>query len=447
MRLDAVILGAGPAGLGVASALAERGASLRVLEPTERAGGAVRTRREEGWTVELGPQTLQLDGPEDAALLDALGLGPEVRDADLSAARRFIAWDGGLRAIGADPTSLLRGDLLSLGGKLRLLAEVLLPRGGEPGESLLAFVERRFGREAAERLLDPMVNGVFAGDPGRLVAAHAMPLLAELEAAHRSVILGMARRRGAARRVVGFAGGLSRLTEAMAARLPADALRTGAEVARLARAGDGWDVAWREADGSEHGARARHLVITAPPWAWSSLPFDEPPAALLAEAARVDAPPVTLVVRGYDRSRVRHALDGFGLLAPRLEGRRILGVLFPSSVLPGCAPPGKALLATFLGGARSPEHAWLDDAATARLVDQELGELLGAEGPPERQWIARWRRAIPQYHHGHARFLATLAAAERDLPGLAFAGCFRGGVALMGTVRRARALGSTLGLG
>lgn len=447
MQLDAVILGAGPAGLAVASALAGRGDAFRILEPSDRAGGAVRTLREDGWTVELGPHTLQLDEPGDAAILDALGLGPEMRDADLAAARRFIAWDGELHALTASPLSLLRSGLLSLGGKLRLLAEPLVPRGGEPAESLLGFASRRLGREAAERLMDPMVNGIFAGDPGRLVAEHALPALVDLERSHGSVLLGLARRKGPPRRIVGFAGGMARLTEAMAAALPPDSLRLGAETTRIARGPAGWDIAWREADGSERGARCRHLIVTAPPWAWGSLPFDQPPARLLAEADRVAAPPVALVVRGYDRSRVEHPLNGFGLLAPRREGRKVLGVLFPSSVFPSCAPEGKVMLSCFLGGTRSPELGRLGDDALAATVDRELGELLGVRGAPERQWVARWPRSIPQYHSGHAALLDALAEAEAAEPGLTFVGCFRGGVSLMSTVRRGRALGSALAVG
>ena len=445
MHLDAIVLGAGPAGLGVASALAEQGKPVVVLEPTDRAGGAVRTRREEGWTVELGPHTLQLDEEGDSALIDALGLGAERREADTAAARRYIAWNGQLHALTGHPASLLRSSLLSMRGKLRLLAETLVPRGGEAGETLLDFTERRLGPEAADRLLDPMVNGIFAGDPGRLVAEYALPSLVALEREHRSVLLGLARRKGPPRRVIGFQGGMERLTEAMVARLPEGALRLGAQPTRLARApGGGWDIAWRELDGSERGARARQVVVTSPPWTWGTLPFDCPPTALIEEGERVPAPPVALVVRSYARDRVAHPLDGFGLLAPRGEGRRILGVLFPSSVFPGCCPPGQVLLSTFIGGARSPDLAAGDDAMLGRLVDRELGELLGAQGAPTRQWIARWRRSIPQYEHGHARLLAALDKAEREMPGLRFAGSFRGGVSLMSTLRRGRQLGAEI---
>ena len=153
------------------------------------------------------------------------------------------------------------------------------------------------------------------------------------------------------------------------------------------------------------------------------------------------------MVRGYDRSQVSHALDAFGVLLPRVEQRRILGVLFPSSVFPGGTPEGKVQLATFIGGAREPGLGRLDDAGLRGIVDSELADLLGAQGAPEREWIARWPRAIPQYNHAHGRFLAAMEAAEAGQPGLRFAGCFRGGVSLMSTLRRGAELGSALGRG
>lgn len=447
MELDALVLGAGPAGLAAASALAERGGKVMVIEPSGRTGGAVRSVAEDGWTVELGPHTLQLETEEDARLLEHLGLGGEMLEADTGSAQRFIAWQGRLHGLGPSPLALLRSGILSAGGKLRLLSEVFRPRGGGPGETLRAFAERRLGAEAAERLVDPMVAGIFAGDPGRLVTEHALPSLHRLEAEHRSIILGLARRKGPPRRIVSFPGGLGRLTGALAGRVPAGAIRLGTQASLLRPVAGGWDVAWREADGSVGGARARHLVVTAPPWQWASLPIESALGELLREAELVEAPPVALVVRGYDRSQIGHALDGFGLLVPRAEGREALGVLFPGSVFPSFCPEGKVLLSTFIGGARSPSLAKLDDAALGALVDRELGALLGARGAPERQWVARWPRAIPQYTHTHGRLLAAMAEAEARLPGLAFVGCFRGGVSLMSTVRRGRELGSTLAVG
>jgi len=445
MDLDAIVLGAGPAGLSVAAALARRGKSVAVIDPARRAGGAIHTVSEDGWRVELGPNTLQLESEADADLLAELGLSKEIRDADLRGARRLIASRGELHALTSDPRSLLKTRLLSAGGKFRMLREIFQPRGGSEGETVRSFAERRFGAEVADLLVDPAINGIHAGNPGRLVLAHAFPSLARLERDHRSVLLGLRREPRESRRVVQFAGGLARLTEAMVGQLPAGALHLGAGATLIRRDTRGWNVAWRDAAGGEDGARAAHLVITAPPWQWSALPAGEVLRGILPEAEQVEAPPVALVVRGYDRSQVAHALDAFGVLVPRAEQRRILGVLFPSSVFPECAPAGKVQLATFIGGMREPGLGRLDDAGLRRIVDAELSGLLGVQGAPEREWIARWPRAIPQYNHGHGRFLTAMESAESTHPGLHFAGCFRGGISLMSTLRRGAELGSTLG--
>lgn len=444
MELDAIVLGAGPAGLSTAAALARRGRTVVVIDPAMRAGGAVRTVREAGWQVELGPSTLQLESPEDARWLDDLGLADAWVDANAHGARRLIAHAGQLHGLTSSPVSLLRSPLLSLGGKIRLLSEIFRARGASEGETVLGFARRRFGEEVAERLVDPAVSGIFAGDPGRLVLEHAFPSLARAERDHRSVILALRQSGAAARRIVQLRGGLQRITESLAARLPADALRLGAAATLIRRDTKGWNVAWRAADGSEDGARARHLVITAPPWQWGTLPMGEALREVLPAAEQVEAPPLALVVRGYDRAQVAHPLDAFGVLVPRSERRRVLGVLFPSSIFPEGTPRGKVQLACFIGGARDLALGRLDDAGLRSLVDEELRGLLGAEGPPEREWIARWPRAIPQYNQGHTRFLAAMAAAERDQPGLRFAGCFRGGVSLMSTLRRGSALGAEL---
>jgi len=348
MDLDAIILGAGPAGLAVAHAMQAQGARVKILEPSGRVGGSIRTIREDGWLVEVGPNTLQLEGAADLALLHGYGLADQLQEAEAASAKRYILSQGKLHGLTASPASLFKSDLLSLRGKVRLLGDLFLPRGGFEGETIEGFASRRFGAEAASRLMDPVVSGVHAGDPARLVMGNCFPRIHALEQTHRSIILGLARTRGEPRRVVGFRAGMQALAEAMAtSSRAADALRLGAVTTLIRRDARGWNVAWRDAEGRDDGARARHLVVTAPHWHWASLPFDEGLRALFHDWERTEAPPVAVVARGYDRTAVAHALDGFGYLIPGAERRRLLGCLFPSSALPGRAPDGKVQLADF----------------------------------------------------------------------------------------------------
>jgi oxygen-dependent protoporphyrinogen oxidase len=444
MTYDAVILGAGPAGLAVAHAMSRAGASLKVLEPAGRVGGSIRTVREDGWLVETGPNTLQLEGPEDEALLAAYGLGGVTQAADLRSARRYVFAHGKLHGLGANPLSLLASGLLSWRGKLRLLGEAFRPRGGDAGESVEAFATRRFGPEAGAMLMDPVVSGVHAGDPARLALASCFPRLRALEQEHGSVLKGLLRGPRSRRRIVGFPTGMQQLADAMAATIPKGDLRLRAVATQLRRDAQGWNVAWREPDGTEHGVRARRLVVTVPHWHWDSLPFDESVGRFLRDWERAEAPPVTVVARGYAAADVPHPLDGFGYLTPGAEGRDVLGCLFPGSVLPGRTPPDHALLCCFIGGARRPELAGLPDEGLRRIVDDELAGTLGIRAAPRREWIQRWPRAIPQYDAGQPRREEALARAEADHPGLCFHGAFRGGISLMQVIRGGDALGRRL---
>lgn len=444
MGYDAVILGAGPAGLSVAHAMLRAGAKVKVLEPAARIGGSIRTHREDGWIVETGPNTLQLEGPEDEVLLAAYGLAEVMQSADMRAARRYIFARGELHGLGPSPLTILTGKLLSWRGKLRLLSEPFRAKGGHAGETVVEFATRRFGAEAAALLMDPIVSGVHAGDPARLVMASCFPRIRALEQEHGSVLGGLRRGPKTRRTVVGFPGGMQQLAEAMASRLPAEDLRLRTVTTSLRRDARGWNVAWREADGSEEGVAARHLVVTAPFWHWGSLPFDETVAPFLRDWENTKVPPVTVVARGYAREDVPHPLDGFGYLTPGGEGRDVLGCLFPSSVLPGRAPEGHVLVCCFIGGDRHPELARLPEEALRRLVDEELAATLGIRQAPKREWIQRWDRAIPQYDAGQIRREAALAQAEAAHPGLHFHGAFRGGISLMHALRGGDALGRSL---
>ena len=444
MRLDAIILGAGPAGLAVAHAMARQGARIKVIEPALRPGGAIRTLHEDGWLVETGPNTLQIDGADDRALLASYGLGDVLQEADHASARRFIFSKGRLHTLTNSPASLFKADLLSWRGKLRFLSEVFRARGGHADETVQTFMTRRFGAEAADLLMDPVVSGVHAGDPGRLCMANSFPSVTALERDYRSVILGLMRKPPSGRRIVGFPQGMQQLADAMAAPLRTEALQLGSMATLIRKDGQGWHVAWRDAHGQDDGASAKHLVVTAPHWQWPSLPFDEDLKKAFREWERAEAPPVTVVARGYDRAAIAHPLDGFGYLTPGNEKRKVLGCLFPSTVLPGRTPDGKALLCCFIGGARQPAQARLGDEALRAEVDRELAETLGVTGRPEKEWIQRWERAIPQYGVDQTRREEALTRAEARHPGLHFHGAFRGGISLMHVIRAGDALGRTL---
>jgi oxygen-dependent protoporphyrinogen oxidase len=323
----------------------------------------------------------------------------------------------------------LRSRLFSWPGKLRMGLDLVLPRGPETDdESIASLLRRRFGSEAVERLGEPLMAGIHAGDPERLSIRATFPRFVDLERKRRSLIHGMwaARPKGPSRGGSAFyslVGGLAEMVEAIAARLPGARVRLGVPATALGRHGDGFVVALGDAAAME--ARAVILLAPAPSAAPLLAGLLPEVAELLTEIPFASSATVAL---GYRREDVAHPLDGYGLLVPRGEGVRISAATFVSSKFAGRAPAGHVLLRAFLGGTRDPDVLSLDDAAMVALVRRDLGGVLGLRGAPILERVYRWPRGTPQMEVGHLARMARIDAMVAGVPGL-----FLGGAGLRGT--------------
>ncbi|MAE70613.1 MAG: protoporphyrinogen oxidase [Gemmatimonadetes bacterium] len=428
-----VVVGAGISGLAAAAGILRRAKGapldLRVLEAAERPGGKIWTLRDEGVLHETGPNGWLDSAPSTGALVRHLGLDSKIVRADAAAERRFVLKHGDLTLLPANPAAFLRSPILSGRAKLRVAAELIVPRRDPAAgdESLADFGRRRLGAEALTWLLDPFVTGIHAGDPERISVTAAFPKIAALESKHGGLFRGMiaggrARRRARAaggRRGGGAAGpggtltslegGLRTLVEAIA-ELLGDRLLLGQPVEAVEPGGDDGSFIVRSAD---RCIEADQVVLAVPAPATAKLlqPFAQAAArACLA----IPHAPVSVVETLFDRADVGADLTGFGFLCPGAEGRRILGSLWTSSIFPGArAPSGKVLLRTLVGGRRQSELALGSESDLLSLVLDELRVILAIEGSPERSFITRWQEAIPQYELGHCERVATI---DRDLP-------------------------------
>jgi len=443
-RLDTLILGAGVSGLAAGVSLLRREAAVEVWERAERPGGSVRTVREIGYTADTGPNTFLLRDPEVADFLEAAGLEEQMVPAGSSGRKRFIVRKGTLREL---PTSLKTAAFsrfLSVPGKLRALLEPLLARRA-PGDAdtVAAFADRHFGREARQYLFDPFVSGIFAGDVERLALASAFPKLAQWEAGGRSLLVGALRERkaqpkGAKPRptpgLISFNGGMQTLTDHLGGML-GPALRCGVRVERIERDHEGWRV--RAARGEVPlEVSVRHLVLATGMGGLQHLPLPAEVRTSLAPACdRFPIAGVVSLALGFRRDRVAHPLDGFGFLIPSVEKQPFLGCLFPSSLFPERAPADHVLLHVFAGGWRHPEAlAWDQETALATIIPA-LRPILGLEGEPE--WVRRtvWPEAIPQFQTDYPPRLRAMEAVEREYPGLHLCGNYRHGISLSQCLR------------
>jgi oxygen-dependent protoporphyrinogen oxidase len=352
-----VVIGGGISGLVAAHRLkaAGRGLDVQLLEAGPRAGGHAWTTREDGFVIEAGPNgVLERGGePELRDLARELGIEPKLREARAAARRRFILRRGRLHRAPDSPPTVLTTSLLSPLGKLRLMMEPWAAAPAEGTEETVhQFARRRIGREAAERLVDPAVAGISAGDSRRLSVHAAFPMMVEMEQSHGSLIRAMIARQRAAKaagqasgpKLVGFEGGMATLIDALVEGL-GPALRTGREVRRITARGESLVYRVR---GS----------VDADAWCWRCRPRRA--RCSLTDAAA--APGVRPPGRGSPWWRWRIAWPRSAArsgLSVDAGGASTLGVV-ESSVFEGRAPEGLALLRDD-GGARHPSVAAEDE--------------------------------------------------------------------------------------
>lgn len=445
--MDVLVLGGGLSGLACAQRLAACGATVRLVTG-DRLGGNISTRTDapwgEGWLLEEGPNSFGDASTELMDLVRAVGIEDELVGAPDAANRRFLYRRGRLREVPTSPPKFLLSGLLPLGGRLRLMAEPFirpLPEGS-PEESLAAFCDRRLGRAAREKLLTPVVGGIYAGDPCRLGAESAFPRMVAMEREHGSLIRAAIRGNGPPKRgrLSSLRSGLGRLPVRLAEHLGDDVVVRGA-ASSVTRTASSWTV---RAGGRFH--EAEHLVVATPAHVAAELLREVAPA-VAAEMAAVRSAPMAVVHVGVRTASLGVEPQGFGFLVPRGEGLRILGCIYSSSLFPGRAPRDHDLLTVFAGGDLDPGATELSDDALRDAVLRDLRAALVSldpVGPPE---ITRWTRAIPQYEVGHRDRLARIDAAVAEIPGLHLLGNWRGGIAMPDCVRNATALAERIAEG
>jgi oxygen-dependent protoporphyrinogen oxidase len=446
------VIGAGIGGLALAFTLEEEAErlgvplDLAVFEASAAAGGHARTIEDDGFLVEGGPNGFLDREPETLALVRALGLESRLVEARPEAKRRFIVRGARLCRVPESPPTLLTSKALSLVGKLRLLMEPFARRAPEGvDETIFDFARRRIGREAAEMLVDAAVSGISAGDSRVLSVRAQFPLMVEMEREHGGLIKAMIarRRRGiTAPRLLSFDRGLATLTRALADRLGAR-LRTATRVRSIQRSGAAWRLAL--AGGGTADADQVVLAVSAKVAADLVSGVDRELAAALGG---ITYSGVNLVALAFKAEDVPRALDGYGYLVTRPERLATLGVVWESSLFPGRAPSGMALLRVFLGGARRPDAAWLDEEAAVRLARAELARVMHVRADPARAWTFRWPDAIAQYTIGHLDRVAAIRDRLRRHDGLEVCGASYDGVSFNHAIasgrRTARSLAARL---
>ncbi|MDX1965360.1 MAG: protoporphyrinogen oxidase [Pirellulales bacterium] len=483
-----LVIGGGITGLAAALRVKELlpSAKLELWEAATRLGGVLQTVREGGFLLELSADNFLTPDAAGLPLANKLGLWDELLPTNPAQRKASILYRGvphpvpeGFVLMAPNQLgSLLTTPLLSWRGKLRLLAELFIEArpAGQNDESLESFALRRFGREAYERLIQPLIGGIYTADPTKLSLAATLPRFLEMERQHGSVLQASllawqnsrlqrpltgrskANSRGSARtmnateekadsgaRYSQFMAprqGMEQLIAAAANSLGQESIQLAKRVtrlvknpplaAKLAPTAANWQV-W--SNPAEPPELFDGVIMTTPAPAAASLVEYVAPE-LAAELRAIEYAGSSVVILGYEQTQFARPLVGFGMVVPRLERRGILAVSYASEKFPGRAPAGMALLRVFVGGALQPELNDLNDAALVKLATGELREIYGIQGEPRLVRIARWQHTMPQYHLGHLERVARIEGLAQRLPGFALAGAAYRGVGIPQCIRQ-----------
>jgi protoporphyrinogen/coproporphyrinogen III oxidase len=447
-HVPVLIVGAGISGLICAYSLRKAGIDAQLVEASLRPGGVIRSERREGFLLELGPQSFS-GTPQLTELCRDLGIAGELVDAP-PRAPRFLLLDSQLKQAPLSPPALFASSLFSAKTKWRLLRDAL-GRSAPPylDESVGTFMRRKFSAELLDKLVAPLVSGIYAGDPDKLSLRAAFPQLFEAERASGSIIRGMMfgakPEKGPKQRpaLQTFREGNETLIKALAASL-GPALRSDVSVSEIRRPNPTRGAAAKyqvavTASGFADQIIAERLVLATPTHvAASLLPSVSP--ELASTLSSIEYAPIAVVSLGYRKSVVGGSLEGFGFLVPRSAGLRTLGTVWNSSLFPGRAPDGHALFTNFIGGATDPQAITLSTNELVALVHKEIAPLLEIHQSPTFSNVTLYPRALPQYNLGHAERLASLRKRRAELPGLWLAGNYLRGPSIGACLEQAQSV-------
>ncbi len=432
-----LIVGAGLSGLSIAYELQQRQIPYLVMEAADHAGGMLKSLHVDGFELDAGPNSLAAS-PEMFTYLQQLGLGDKILIAAAASKNRFLVRNHTLHSVSPHPFKIIGSKYLSRGSKWKLFTERFRTSVAPAGEeSVSNFVTRRFNKEIAEYVFDPVLSGIYAGNPDKLSVGEILPMLPRWEKEYGSITKGLMKEKGAmgGRKIISLKGGNAELGKALLNKLQTP-VKFNSAVNTIQSTASGYEVGFIE-NGNLSVQEFSRIILTTPSYSTANMiePLDISLAGMLQA---VEYPEMAVFHVGYDAKAIGNPVDGFGFLVPNAENLHFLGAICNAAIFPEKAPEGKVLFTIFTGGARLQHYLQAGDPAVLRQqILSELSQILHISAAPVMQHFTVLKKAIPQLNVGYSHLRTAVEKFEQTWPGIHIAGNYVEGVAVPALIQYA----------
>ncbi len=437
---DVIIIGAGIAGLSAAFELSKNNIDFQILELNDKVGGNIETLNIDNCLVETGPYTFSSNSLETLQLVRELGIEDLLQEANPLSKKRFVYLNDQLQQVPSGPVEFLKSDILSKEAKWTLLEELLIKKE-EKEESIEDFFVRRFGREVLKNLVQPFLNGIYAGDVKKLSVNAVFPKLKELENKYKSVILGSILSGGIGTSMkkmtlYSFTHGMETLPLVLYERLK-NKTTLGIKNLEITRAKDFFVVNFK-ANNKIINYTANSILIATPAFKvndFSSIIPDE----YLTDFSHLEYMPVATVAQKIEKSKLNRDLTGFGFLCEKEPHRKLLGTIWVSSIFPNRISSEYHLLTSYIGGAYYKKITEQMPDEISPLVAKELSEIFKVDQNLfETLHVKVHYNAIPQYNIGHIERVKEIESLMDTNYGLYFTGNYLYGISINDTIKTSK---------
>lgn len=458
------IIGGGITGLAAAYELTQQARrtnskiDIELFEQAPELGGKIITKKDDPYVVEGGPDCFIVEKPWALQLIKELGIENELLNTSSGASGTFVFDNNALHRLPEGvmmmvPTKMIpfiSSKLISWPGKIRMGCDLFIPKRKESGdETLASFVKRRLGQEALDKMAEPLIGGIHAGNPENMSLLSTFPRFLEMEQDGGSLIVGMLKRQkkmaemmkkrpaspGPKRTFfISLNEGLGRLVDKLATVIGDEKIHCNRKISQLKPTPEGgWLI-----DAENHEPTvADALIVTTETYAAAEMLENEHPrlADLLNEIPYVSSATISMA---FPRQAIPHPLDAYGFIVPKIANRRIMAVTWSSIKWGHRAPQGMVLMRAFVGGAQRQELASCDDQNMLAMVREELSSIMGITSAPEKSWIYRWPKGMPQYIMGHLERLEAIETITKEQKGLYLTGAGYRGIGIPDCINQGR---------